>query len=88
VKERRLYTLKEFMPVSVLDDICMEAYGDVRPEAGYEYKPAQYCFWQSLIIYVCPIKLYDPMYKGTWHPLPKGPEYQFEVTSYEQEDEG
>jgi len=78
VKERRFYTLKEFLPVSMMEDLCKEAYGT-----------EPWCFWQSLVVYVCPIKLYDTEYsnQGTWHPLPEHQVQVDAVISYEEEGE-
>lgn len=76
VKDRRIYTLKEFLPLTVIEDLCKAAYGD-----------EPHCVWQSLIVYVVPIRLYDVTYSGIWHPLPKNAVQIDAVISYEEEGE-
>lgn len=75
-RDRRIYTLKEFLPLTVIEDLCKAAYGD-----------EPHCVWQSLIVYVVPIRLYDVTYSGRWHPLPKNAVQIDAVISYEEEGE-
>jgi len=80
IKERKLYTLKEFIPISIVKDLCEAAYGN-----------EPHCFWQSLIVYVVPIDLHyvgEKGERGTWHPLPEKVVSVDAVISYEDEDEG
>lgn len=76
VKDRRFYTMKEYLPMSVVDELCKEAYGSER-----------WCFWQAMVVYVCPVMLFDETYKGTWHPLPENQVQVDAVISYEEEGE-
>lgn len=76
-KDRYLYTLKEFIPLSMVEEVCKAAYGN-----------EPHCLWQSLILYVIPIHLYDKTYRGIWHPLPEKVVQIDAVISYEDEDEG
>lgn len=71
---QRLYTLKEFLPLSVISDLCKEA-----------YKDESHCFLQSLILYVVPVhlELEDEAYLGTWRPLVKNDVAPDAVISYD-----
>jgi hypothetical protein len=73
--DHRIYTLKDFMPLSVVQDLCAEAYGD-----------QPHCLWQALIMYIVPIKLYDDQYKGTWRPLAERAVESDYVVSYDLEE--
>lgn len=77
-KKRRLYTTKSFLPLEVVKEVCQ----------AYEPEERNYCWWQSLILYVVPIKLGSLAYKGTWQPLPEKTVPTEAVISYEDEDEG
>lgn len=75
---QRLYTLKEFLPLSVIEDLCQEA-----------YKDEPHCVLQSLILYVVPmhLELEDPAYQGTWRPLAKNEVPPEAVISYDFDEE-
>lgn len=84
-KERRIYTLKEFMPISIIEDLCREAYGD---DPTAKVGENSLCAVQSMILYVVPIKLGPKGTMGMWHPLPERVVQTDAVISYEDEDEG
>lgn len=75
---QRLYTLKEFLPLSVIEGLCQEA-----------YKDEPHCLLQSLILYVVPmhLELEDPAYQGTWRPLVKNDVPPDAVISYDFDEE-
>lgn len=81
-----IYTLKEFMPISVVKEICDQYYGG-----------QPHCLLQSLILYVAPIVLEGVEVKernrarhvkGRWRPLPEKAIPMDVIQSYEEEDEG
>lgn len=81
-RDNFIYMLKEFMPLSVISELCSAAYGD-----------EPHCFWQSLIMYVIPVvldgvEIEGRITKGTWRPLPEKLVQVDAVISYEDEDEG
>lgn len=75
---QRLYTLKEFLPLSVIEGLCREA-----------YKDESHCILQSLILYVVPVhlELEDKTYQGTWRPLVKNDVAPDAVISYDFDEE-
>lgn len=75
---QRLYTLKEFLPLSVIEDLCKEA-----------YKDEPHCVLQSLILYVVPIhlELEDSEFQGVWRPLVKNDVPPDAVVSYDFDEE-
>lgn len=75
---QRLYTLKEFLPLSAISDLCKEA-----------YKEERHCFVQSLILYVVPVhlELDEKEYLGTWRPLVKNDVAPDAVISYDFDEE-
>jgi hypothetical protein len=85
VKERRIYTLKDFMPLSIVEDLCREAYGD---DPTAKIGNNSLCSAQSMIMYVVPIKIGPSGSMGIWHPLPERVIQTDAVISYEDEDEG
>lgn len=80
--ERRIYTLKEFMPLSIIEDLCRAAYGD---DPTAKVGGTSLCVAQSMILYVVPIRA-DAV--GIFRPLPTGVVQTNAVVSYEDEDEG
>ncbi len=77
-KKRRLYTMKSLLPLETVKEIC----------ETYEPEERNYCWWQSLILYVIPINLDSREYKGSWKPLPEKSVPTDAIISYEDEDEG
>ena len=75
-KDRRIYTLKDFMPLEVVKEVC----------GAYEQDEQKFCWWQSLILYVLPVNIGDT--GGDWRPLPEKAVPTDAVISYEDEDEG
>lgn len=75
---QRLYTLKEFLPLSAISDLCKEA-----------YKEEGHCFVQSLILYVVPVhlELDEKEYLGVWRPLIKNDVAPDAVISYDFDEE-
>ncbi len=74
--EHRLFTLKEFLPLSVIEDLCKEAYAD-----------EGHCLVQSLILYVVPmfLEMEEAKYQGVWRPLVKNEVPPDAVISYDFE---
>lgn len=83
-KSRRIYTLKDFMPLSIVEDLCREAYGD---DPTAKVGKNSLCTVQSMILYVVPIQM-SLAEKGRWRPLPEHVVQVDAVISYEDEDEG
>lgn len=57
--DERQYVLKEWMDISVVEELCRQHYPD-----------EPHCLWQSLLFYIVPLHL-DGQYTGTFHPLPE-----------------
>lgn len=84
-RSRRIYTLKDFMPLSIVEDLCREAYGD---DPTAKVGSNSLCTVQSMILYVVPIKIGSKGTMGMWQPLPERVVQVDAVISYEDEDEG